>query len=225
MDGPADDPFGDAGDPAAQNQGAGREAALRHGIDGAASPAERAGAMVELAKFLLHAGDDRLEEAAAVLDEAIMVADQAGDTRTLYLARVVRARAARAVGDDDTNRSQLSAAVLLCEAINARRPLPELLMLLSNVDARSGDMAAARITLERALEQAMENGDEHQVARVRVEFGRLERKAGDVDAAQAHLELALEAIREHGPVAVRTTVEQDLAALLQSSGDYRGALE
>ena len=49
MDGPADDPFGDAGDPAAQNQGAGREAALRHGIDGAASPAERHSSRVPVA--------------------------------------------------------------------------------------------------------------------------------------------------------------------------------
>jgi class 3 adenylate cyclase/tetratricopeptide (TPR) repeat protein len=122
--------------------------------------ARRAGLLVELGDALHVAGE--MERAQAVLEEAVTLADSAGDTHAGWLARlgVAEIRFDREIGDAaDAAQGTSEAAIEACEQLGDHAVLARAWGLIEEILSARFDAEAAQRAGERALQHARLAGD------------------------------------------------------------------
>jgi len=192
-------------------------------LEQAVSCAREADAGAELALALSHLpfslGDDRLDEARAALEEARVVAEQAGDPFALGTVLNNVGVAASQLGDMDRART------LFEESYRIRAEMGDLSrMALSLANAgwasfELGDVARAREDTTRALAFAREVGDRRHISTALDDLGWIALAEVRIDAARDLFTEALALARQIASRAGTRTILYGLAATAGASGD------
>ncbi|MFE1317498.1 BTAD domain-containing putative transcriptional regulator [Kitasatospora phosalacinea] len=181
------------------------------------------GGLLELA---LIRGDG--PEAVRLGEQAYRTGTEAGpDHCALVLVQLGRARAA--AGDPERGRQDVERAVRTAERLGEHANAATGLLALSDLARRSGDPAAAREPLLRALDLLGPRTGRAELRRaaalVHSRLGLLAEQQADLDAAAHWHRLALAALRQDPHRRTRAAVAEGLAAYAAARGDHRRAAE
>ena len=173
-------------------------------------------ARLNLARDLWLAGGDERERSRAELASALRGADELGWPEVTANAAYTAGNLARMEGDLDTALAQLTRGA----EIAARPGLPGQLAAvigssLGCLAAVAGDLAAARVSHDRALQEALAAGDAPVIAQVLVGLGDLALREGDPMGAATLLGAA---------EGVRGTTDRSIPEELSVADAVRGAL-
>ena len=122
-----------------------------------------------------------LDEADALLDEAIAIIERTNSRYVLCESLVFRARAAAARDDLATAREHADRSLALARSLGNQLDAAIALRILAQLDARAGDHDTARERIEEALVQAAIH-DELEATRTRAARARILAIAGDPTA-------------------------------------------
>ncbi|NNE07696.1 MAG: tetratricopeptide repeat protein, partial [Gemmatimonadetes bacterium] len=163
-------------------------------------------------------GDHRT--AARYYEEAISSERAIGDTLSVLLATLNRARALLEAGE--RNRAAEIAEGVLGD-VDAR-PYPSIQRLasetLGDYSVRTNDLKRAVISFERALENARASGESEAEADNRMALALVHQKMGATDASIEGLEQALALFKEMGHLPAVLETKLELADALRLAGDY-----
>lgn len=180
----------------------------------------RARALVALGTTLVHAVRGRDEEGAAVLHQAITVAERAGDRGAGVAAR-------RELGYIDVQAGRRERAEVWLSAADAMASGDEELAALRGVQGMNhSDMASyasARERLGESVERAERGGHRRQAAWSLSLLGRLHLLRGDDAAAVAALDRSLDHVDAEHWLAFRPWPETLRAEVDARAGDLAGA--
>ncbi len=166
-------------------------------------------------------GDHRT--AARYYEEAIAAERAIGDTLSVLLSTLNRARALLEAGER-TRAAEIAGSVL---ADSAARPYPSIQRLanetLGDYSVRTNDLKRAVISFERALDNARESGEPEAEADNLMALALVHQKMGATDAAIEGLEKALALFEEMGHLPAVLETKLELADALRLYGDYARA--
>jgi len=132
-----------------------------------------------LAGYYIELG--KLDEASALVDEAIATLERTGSRYVLAETFVFRARIAAARGRLADARQCAEKSLALARSLGNHLDAAIALRILAQLDGRAGDHEVARPKIEEALVQASMH-DEYEAIRTRAARARLLKLAGDPTA-------------------------------------------
>ena len=174
------------------------EARLLAALD-AASPEEgalRARIHADLSLTVHRAG--RAEEAAALADQARLLAEAAGDRRALAQAHNMLGVLAWDAGELSTARSELERSLALAEELGDLPARAAALNNLALVRRDAGELGPAQELTETALAVCEAYGDRHREAALHNNLADLHHAAGRPGESMAHLKRAVAIFSEVG---------------------------
>lgn len=160
------------------------------------SPACAARLYVALAGLYFRSG--KWQDLLRVAEQAVRLAEEAGDDRLLAEADVERSRALSLTGQEDEARQAVARAVTLAEAAGDLSTLRWALNNLAFLQRRAGQLAPAADSYRRALDVAERLGDPHNLAFAHFVLGRTCIERGDWSEAREHLEDSLKIAQSAG---------------------------
>ena len=132
-----------------------------------------------LAGYFIEQG--RLDEADALLDEAIATIERTGARYILCESLVFRARIAAARGDLEAARRYAEQSLAVARSLGNQLDAAIALRIVAQLESRSGEHDAARQHIEEALVQAAIH-DDFEAIRTRAARARILARAGDPSA-------------------------------------------
>ncbi len=162
-------------------------------------------------------------EAAADLELALRLAEQAEDHVAVGRAHMLSARLARRGGSDETAQAHYELALAALRRVPARRL--ELLTLsnLGNMMIDRGQLDAAQRHLEQALVAANELDEPRTVALIEGNLGCIDQERGDMEKAATHYRSAMRGMRDLAERRLEGIALGHLAAYHHERGALRQA--
>jgi ATP/maltotriose-dependent transcriptional regulator MalT len=142
-----------------------------------------------LAGYFIEQG--RLDEADALLDDAIATIERTGARYILCESLVFRARIAAARGDIAAARVHAEKSLATAKALGNQLDAAIALRIVAQIESRSGEHDLARQHIEEALVAAVVH-DEYEATRTRAARARILARAGDPNANAELDDLAYE---------------------------------
>jgi predicted ATPase/DNA-binding SARP family transcriptional activator len=166
-----------------------------------------------------------LSSAAARQDEAIALAESAGDEWGLAWSLLWRASTSTDQGDDDRAWELLEASRRHAEHVGDPRVLGWIIKDVAAAALRAGQVADALTLVDESIAILEPTGWNEGLAAALTEVGRALVAAGRVEEADAHLQRALRTATDLGhPHAIATALEA-MAEATSAGGDDRHAVE
>jgi hypothetical protein len=125
-------------------------------------------------------------DAAPHLTQALRLREQLGDRRAVTMTLATRGLAEAAVGDHDRGRRSVRAALQQLEAINDSAGTPGVMANLAAVELMAGEIHAARVIADNAVELSRPQGFKRLDALTRTLAAQLAGLEGDQVAARRH---------------------------------------
>ena len=168
------------------------EALLRDALRVSRASGHRWGVGLSLSVLaLVLARTGRFDDALAMFDEARSEWEHVGAGEDLALNEARRAESHVLMGQGERALSVTDEVLALGTASEAVGPiLPQLERVRGYALAQTGDVAEARVALERSLAAAREREDLLQTALTLTAIGRIDRQAGRTPSAEAEAEAA-----------------------------------
>lgn len=136
-----------------------------------------------------HSG--QLDRSMELAREALSLAEQAGDTRTLAQVHNLLGVLARSQEDLEKACEHLEHSLHLAEELGDRGAQAAALNNMALVSSRDGNLEHAIFLAEKALEMSASRGDRHREAALHNNLADLHHAAGNSQAAMEHLKKAV----------------------------------
>jgi tetratricopeptide (TPR) repeat protein len=165
----------------------------------------------------------RLNQAAEAAERGVAIARALADERALSAAQIQRGMALQDMGRRAEARAALEEGVRLGEATREWATLAFGYQALARIDFRSGDFAACRQAIDRALEIAEQQGDPYHRVAYLSSRGTMALHWGDWAAAHSDLERSLTLSRQAGTLAISAFVPLHMVPLCLARGEWAEA--
>lgn len=139
-----------------------------------------------------HARAGRLPEAIERLEVAERLVEQTGDRRTRIEAARLRAAAIVASTSAEEAAAAFASLIPEVEEMGDQELLEAMFSQMAEQLYRTGDVAGARVSMERALEISEATGHLGRIPEVSADLARLLVEIGEIDAAERHATRAME---------------------------------
>lgn len=147
---------------------------------------------------LVTLNEDDVAGAARLAEDALALAEAAGDRQALAQARNLGGLLARRRGDVAAAHRHLEHAAALASTLEDPSAYIAALNNLAMTTAEAGESERAQALLEQALQRCGQQGDRHRQAAILNNLADLAHRAGAEDAAMDHLKRAVALFAEIG---------------------------